>query len=70
MSRSSLSLGLEYYNTHRVYMLEHNRVMNVSNKDWIHVNRFIRNLLRQKDLLRISEVNTIAGLEPVYSIVS
>ena len=25
-----------------VYMLEHSRVMNVSNDDWIHVNRFIR----------------------------
>ena len=25
-----------------VYMQEHNRVMNVSNEDWIHVNRFIR----------------------------
>ena len=25
-----------------VYMQEHNRVMNVSNEDWCHVNRFIR----------------------------
>ena len=23
-------------------MQEHNRVMNISNEDWIHVNRFIR----------------------------
>ena len=28
-------------NSDRAYMLEHNRVMNILNKDWIHVNRFI-----------------------------
>ena len=47
-------------------MLEHNCVMNVSNKDWIHVNRFIRSALpKGSSQDRISEVDTIAGLEPV-----
>ena len=47
-------------------MLEHNRVMNVSKKDWIHVNRFIRSAL-PKGLSqdRISEADTIAELELV-----
>ena len=47
----------------RVYMLEHNRVMNVSNKIWIHVNRFIRSA-SPKGLSQdhISEVDMIAGL--------
>ena len=52
--------------THCVYMLEHNRVMNVSNKDWIHVNRFIRSASpKGSSQDRISEVDTIAGLELV-----
>ena len=53
-------------NSDRGYMLEHNRVMNVSNKDWIHVNRFIRSA-SPKGLSqdRISKVDTIAGLKPV-----
>ena len=43
--------------SHRVYMLEHNRVMNVSNKDWIHVNRFIQSALpKGSSQDRISEV--------------
>ena len=47
-------------------MLEHNRVMNISNKDWIHVNRFIRSASpKGSSQDRISEVNTIAGLELV-----
>ena len=51
--------------TDRVYMLEHNYVMNVSNKDWIHVNRFISALPKGSSQERISEVDSIAGLEPV-----
>ena len=47
-------------------MLEHNRVMDVSNKDWIHVHRFIRSASpKGSSQDRISEVDTIAGLEPV-----
>ena len=47
-------------------MLEHNHVMNVSNEDWIHVNRFIRSALpKGSSHDRISEVDRIAGLEPV-----
>ena len=50
----------------RVSMLEHNRVMNVSHKDWIHVNRFIRSVSpKGSSQDRISEVDRIAGLEPV-----
>ena len=48
-----------------IYMRD-NHVMNVLNEVWIHVNRFIRSaspkVLSQD---RISEVNRIAGLEPV-----
>ena len=47
-------------------MLEHNHVMNISNKDWIHVNRFIRSASpKGSSQDRISEVDTIAGLELV-----
>ena len=50
----------------RVYMMEHNLVRNISNKDWIHVNRFIRSASpKGSSQDRISEVDTIAGLEPV-----
>ena len=49
-----------------VYMLEHNRVMNVSNEDWIHVNRFIRSASpKGSSHDQISKVDRIAGLEPV-----
>ena len=49
-----------------VYMLEHNHVMNVLNEDWIHVNSFIRSASpKGSSQDRISEVDTIAGLEPV-----
>ena len=52
-------------NTDCVYMLEHNHVMNVSNEDWINVNRLIRSA-SPKGLSqdRISEADRIAGLEP------
>ena len=47
-------------------MLEHNRIMNVSNEDWINVNRFIQSAsLKGSSQDQISEVDTIAGLEPV-----
>ena len=47
-------------------MLEHNHVMNVLIKIWIHVNRFIRSASpKGSSQDRISEVDTIAGLEPV-----
>ena len=54
------------FDSDRVYMLKHNRAMNISNKDWIHVNRFIRSA-SPKGLSqdRISKVDTIAGLKPV-----
>ena len=49
-----------------VYMLEHNRVMNILNKHWIHVNSFIRSASHKGSSQdRISVVDTIAGLEPV-----
>ena len=49
-----------------VYMLEHNHVMNISNEDFIHVNRFIQSASpKGSSHDRISEVDTIAGLEPV-----
>ena len=52
-------------NSHCVYMQEHNRVMNVSNEDWIHVNRFIRSASPNGSSQdRISKVDTIAGLGP------
>ena len=45
-------------------LLEYNRVMNVSNTDWI--NRFIRSALpKGSSQDRISKADTIAGLEPV-----
>ena len=51
---------------HCVYMLEHNRVMNVSNQDWINVNRFIWSASpKGSSQDRISEADRIAGLEPV-----
>ena len=47
-------------------MLEHNRAMNISNKDLIHVNRFIRSASpKGSSQDRISEVDITAGLEPV-----
>ena len=49
-----------------VYMLEHNRVMNVSNEDWIHVNGFIQSASpKGSSHDRISDIDRIAGLEPV-----
>ena len=48
-NRGSLSLRVSVSDW--VYMLEHNRGMNVSNKDWIHVNRFIRSACIIIDLL-------------------
>ena len=39
---SELDAKGEPESTLTVHMLEHNRVMNVSNEDWIHVNRIIR----------------------------
>ena len=40
--------------------------MNVSNKDWIHVNRFIRSASPKRlSQDQISEVDRIAGFEPV-----
>ena len=39
--------------------------MNISNVDWIHVNRFIRSSPNGSSQDRTSEVYTIAGLEPV-----
>ena len=32
-------------------MLEHNRVMNASNEDWIHVTRFIQSALPKDRLM-------------------
>ena len=49
-----------------VYIQEHNRVMTVLNEDWIHVNRFIQSASPNgSSQERISEVDTIAELEPV-----
>ena len=49
-----------------VYMQEHNRVINVSNEDWFHVNRFIRSASpKGSSQDRISKADRIAGLEPV-----
>ena len=54
------------FDSDRVYMLKHNRAMNISNKDWIHVNRFIRCASpKGSSQDRISKVDTIAGLKPV-----
>ena len=47
-------------------MQEHNRVINLSNEDWIHVNRFIQSTSpKGSSQDRIGEVDRIAGLEPV-----
>ena len=49
-----------------VYILEHNRVMNLSNDDWIHVNRFIRSAPPKGSSQDwISEADRIAGFKPV-----
>ena len=63
---SSFSLDLLAGYIDCVYMQEHNCVMNVSNEDWIHVNRFIRSASPNGSSQdRISKVDRIAGLEPV-----
>ena len=42
--------------------------MNVSNEDWIHINRIIRSASpKGSSQDRISEADRIAGLEPVSS---
>ena len=65
----SLSESIILWNrciTDCVYMQEHNRVLNVSNEDWFHVNRFIRSASpKGSSQDRISEADRIAGLEPV-----
>ena len=66
MLRQCLASWLRYVNNDCVYMLEHNRVMNVSNEDWILVNRFIRSASPKGSSQDwISEIDRIAGLESV-----